>query len=103
MVFRITSMLTQILVRLKEMEVTGGNWAMSIGRKNSGSSQVGNTLFRARNRKYLNNVVCGMEFDSDWTRHKKSLAHTALVIRPATSFMAWSCKIPIGDGFHEFL
>ncbi|KAK6930830.1 hypothetical protein RJ641_002623, partial [Dillenia turbinata] len=92
-----------IFGRLKEMEVTGGNWAMSVSRKNSGSSQVGNTLYRARNRKYSNNNVRGMEFESDWTRNRKSLAHTALVIRPATSFMPWSCKIPIGDGFHEFL
>ncbi|KAG2706649.1 hypothetical protein I3843_05G101700 [Carya illinoinensis] len=45
----------------------------------------------------------GMEFESDWTRHRKSSAFAAQVIRSATSFMPWSCRIPIGEGYHEFL
>lgn len=45
----------------------------------------------------------GMEFESDRRKHKKSLAFTAEVIRSATFFMAWSCRIPLGDGYHEFL
>lgn len=44
-----------------------------------------------------------MESESDWTKHKKSSAYTAQVIRSATSFMPWSCRIPIGEGFYEFL
>ncbi|KAI4343376.1 hypothetical protein L6164_010732 [Bauhinia variegata] len=44
-----------------------------------------------------------MEFESDWTKHRKSSAYTAQVIRSATSFMPWSCRIPIGEGYHEFL
>ncbi|WJX33458.1 hypothetical protein P8452_21664 [Trifolium repens] len=44
-----------------------------------------------------------MESESDWTKHKKSSAYTVQVIRSATSFMPWSCRIPIGEGFHEFL
>ncbi|PPD98295.1 hypothetical protein GOBAR_DD04673 [Gossypium barbadense] len=45
----------------------------------------------------------GMEYESDWTKNRVSSAFTAQVIRSATSLMPWSCKIPIGDGFHEFL
>lgn len=45
----------------------------------------------------------GMEYESDWTKHRQSSMFTALVIRFATSFMPWSRKIPIGDGYHEFL
>ncbi|KAJ0095291.1 hypothetical protein Patl1_16923 [Pistacia atlantica] len=37
-----------------------------------------------------------MEYESDWTKHRKSSAFTAQVIRSATSFMPWSCKMPIG-------
>ena len=45
----------------------------------------------------------GMAFESEWTKHRKSLVYTAKGIRCATSFMPWSLKIPIGDGYHEFL
>lgn len=45
----------------------------------------------------------GMDFESDWTRHVKSSAFAAPVIRSATSFMRWSCRIPISEGYHEFL
>lgn len=45
----------------------------------------------------------GMDFESDWTRHRKSSAFAAQVIRSATSFMPWSCRIPISKGYHEFL
>lgn len=62
-----------------------------------------NTLHRTQGSNYSNNRTSGMEFESDWTKHRKSLAFTAQVIRSATSFMPWSCKIPIGDGYHEFL
>uniref|UniRef100_A0A7N0VKX7 Uncharacterized protein n=1 Tax=Kalanchoe fedtschenkoi TaxID=63787 RepID=A0A7N0VKX7_KALFE len=45
----------------------------------------------------------GMAFESDWTRDRLSSTTTAQVIRPATCFMPWSCRIPIGDSYHEFL
>lgn len=45
----------------------------------------------------------GMDFESDWTRHRKSSPFAAQVIRSATSFMPWSCRIPISEGYHEFL
>lgn len=62
-----------------------------------------NTLRRTTGINYSKNKTSGMEFESDWTKHRKSSAFTAQVIRSATSFMPWSCKIPIGDGYHEFL
>ncbi|KAF7813614.1 F-box/kelch-repeat protein isoform B [Senna tora] len=54
-------------------------------------------------RNYCGSRTSVMEFESDWTKHRKSSAYTAQVIRSATSFMPWSCRIPIGEGYHEFL
>ncbi|KAK2636770.1 hypothetical protein Ddye_031562 [Dipteronia dyeriana] len=62
---------------------------------NSTTSKTGRIHFKSK--------ISGMEYESDWRTHRKSSAFTAKVIRSATSFMPWSCKIPIGDGFHEFL
>ncbi|PIN05602.1 hypothetical protein CDL12_21850 [Handroanthus impetiginosus] len=44
-----------------------------------------------------------MEFEYDWTKHRKSLPFTAQVIWFATYFRAWSCRISISEGFREFL
>ncbi|KAG8639994.1 hypothetical protein MANES_13G018350v8 [Manihot esculenta] len=55
-----------------------------------------------RNRSYKSRIS-GMEYESDWTRHRKSSAFTAQEIRSATPFMPWSCRISIGDSYHEFL
>lgn len=41
--------------------------------------------------------ISGMESESDRAKHKKSLG----VINSSKSFMPWSCKIPIGEGYHE--
>lgn len=54
-------------------------------------------------KNYRRSRTSVMEFESDWTKHRKSSAYTAHVIRPSTSFMPWSCRIPIGEGYHEFL
>ncbi|XVF43734.1 hypothetical protein PTKIN_Ptkin02bG0064200 [Pterospermum kingtungense] len=61
------------------------------------------TLHSAVGSYYLKRRASGMEYESDWTKHIVSSACTAQVIRSATSLMPWCCKIPIGDGFHEFL
>ncbi|GAV87814.1 F-box domain-containing protein/Kelch_1 domain-containing protein [Cephalotus follicularis] len=50
---------------------------------------------RTTGRNYFK-IKTSMDYESDWTRHGKSLAFTARVIRSATLFMPWSCKIPIG-------
>lgn len=52
---------------------------------------------------YPSNTRIGMEFESDWTRHKKSSAFTTQVISTATSCMHWCHKIRISKGYHEFL
>ncbi|CAL8993731.1 unnamed protein product [Prunus brigantina] len=84
----------------KFMALTGGGtnfalqyadtWAMRGGRYKLESNYSGSRTFV-------------MEFESDWTKYRKLPAYTAHVMRSATSFMPWSCKIPIGDGYHEFL
>lgn len=77
-------------------------WAMRGIRNSSGNFGTGNTLCRTV-RNFSRTKTTGMAFESEWTKHRKSSAFTAQVIRSATSFMPWSCKIPIGDGYHEFL
>lgn len=57
----------------------------------------------SKKQNYSRTSKSGMEFESDWTQHRKSLAFTALAIRFATSFMPWSSRIPINEGYHEFL
>ncbi|KAK7368442.1 hypothetical protein VNO80_10468 [Phaseolus coccineus] len=52
---------------------------------------------------YCRSVTFVMELQSDWIKHRKSSSYTAHVIRSATSFMPWSCRIPIGEGYYEFL
>ncbi|KAL5760169.1 hypothetical protein ACOSP7_018671 [Xanthoceras sorbifolium] len=76
---------------------------MYCGRGNSRGVSVTNTNLGKIGRNYFKSRSSGMEYESDWTTHRKSSAFTAKVIRSATSFMPWSCKIPIGDGYHEFL
>jgi hypothetical protein len=60
-------------------------------------------LYKTTERNYFKSRTSRMEYVSDWTKHTKSSAFTSQVICGATFFMPWSLKIPIGDGFHEFL
>ncbi|XVE74793.1 hypothetical protein DITRI_Ditri12bG0046800 [Diplodiscus trichospermus] len=76
-------------------------WAMC-GQRN-GYRGVQRTLRSAIVSNYSKSRASGMEYESDWAMHRVSSAFTAQVIRSATSLMPWCCKIPIGDGFHEFL
>ncbi|KAF8018452.1 hypothetical protein BT93_H3363 [Corymbia citriodora subsp. variegata] len=71
------------------------------GRTNFGSLE--NTLPQSSTTEFTRSKSSGMEFESDWTKHRKTSAYAALAIRSATSFMPWSCKIPIAEGYHEFL
>ncbi|KAF5204831.1 hypothetical protein FRX31_005582 [Thalictrum thalictroides] len=43
----------------------------------------------------------GMAFQSDCTKPRTFASFTIQIIHSGTSFMPWSCKIPIG--YHEFL
>ncbi|XWS34584.1 hypothetical protein CRYUN_Cryun21dG0050700 [Craigia yunnanensis] len=76
-------------------------WAMCV--QSNGYRGVQRTLPSATGSNYSKSRASGMEYESDWTKHRVSSAFTAQVIRSATSLMPWCCKIPIGDGFHEFL
>ncbi|KAL3501028.1 hypothetical protein ACH5RR_035477 [Cinchona calisaya] len=76
-----------------------GIWAMCGKNNSSGSSSLG-TIIKQKDSKCRRG---GMEFESDWTKHRKSSAFTAQAIRSATSFLPWSCKISRSEGFHEFL
>ncbi|XAR64409.1 hypothetical protein NMG60_11024730 [Bertholletia excelsa] len=78
-------------------------WAMCGGRNNSGNTEFGFGFNRTVNNDQLRRRRIGMEFEPNWTKRIKSSAFTAEVICYATSFMPWSRKIPITDGFHEFL
>lgn len=80
-----------------------GAWAMSEGKNTSGNLILGIILVGQKKLNYSRTSESGMDFESDWTEHRKSLAFTAQEIRFATSFMPWSCRIPISEGFHEFL
>lgn len=65
--------------------------------------EVGVIRGERKTEKHSRNTKIGMEFESDWTRHKKSSAFTTQVISTATSCMHWPRKIPISKGYHEFL
>lgn len=77
-------------------------WAMSGGRNNSVNFELGLTPDRTINN-YTRGRTTVMEYKSDWKKHRKLSALTAQVICSATPFMPWYCKIPISDGYHEFL
>ncbi|ESW35739.1 hypothetical protein PHAVU_001G260700 [Phaseolus vulgaris] len=80
-----------------------GIWAMCEGGYSLGNL-VNNLQKRIKKNLSGSRIITVMEFESDWTKHRKSSAHTAQVIRSATSFtMPWSRRIPIVEGFYEFL
>lgn len=77
-----------------------GILAMHRGRENSTKLQnITHTVISSKHKCEFS----GMDFESDWTRHRKSSAFAAQVIRSATSFMPWSCRIQISEVYHEFL
>ncbi|KAG6585216.1 hypothetical protein SDJN03_17949, partial [Cucurbita argyrosperma subsp. sororia] len=81
------------------MALTG---ILAMHRERGNSIKLQSITHTAISSKY-NREFSGMDFESDWTRHRKSSAFAAQVIRSATSFMPWSCRIPISKGYHEFL
>lgn len=80
-----------------------GIWEMSEGKSTSGNLILGIVFVGPTKLNYSIVSESGMDFESDWENHRKSLAFTAQEIRFATSFMPWSCRIPISEGFYEFL
>ncbi|KAL6969286.1 hypothetical protein U1Q18_029008 [Sarracenia purpurea var. burkii] len=79
------------------------NWAMCGGRNGSRKICSGITLGRTAKKYQPTSRTISMEFESDWTGHRKSDTFIAEMICSATSFMVWSRKIPISEGYHEFL
>lgn len=76
---------------------------MSEGKSTSGNLILVIVFVGLTKLNYSRVSESGMDFESDWAKHRKSLAFTAQEIRFATSFMPWSCRIPISEGFYEFL
>lgn len=77
-----------------------GNWAMCGGRNSSTS--IGSDLCRIVGQN-LKSVRFGMANGVDWMKHRKYSAYKPQLICSVTDFIHWSRKIPIGDGYHEFL
>ncbi|XLU51736.1 hypothetical protein S245_046550, partial [Arachis hypogaea] len=70
-------------------------WAMCEGRFHFGSLR-----YKGNNTSNTNSV---MELESEWIKHRKSSSYTAHVVRSSTSCMPWSCRIPMGEEYFEFL
>ncbi|KAK7319053.1 hypothetical protein RJT34_03765 [Clitoria ternatea] len=76
-------------------------WAMCEGRYNS--VRLRYYWQKTSKSDCCRSITSVMEFESDWIKHRNSsAAYTPRVIPSATSFMPWSCRIPIGEGYHEF-
>lgn len=76
-------------------------WAMCGHRSSSGKLKFITSLSTKTNQNGTRKERGGMEFESNWTKQRTSLGFAAQVIRSATSFMPWSCKISINEEFHE--
>ncbi|KAI3817466.1 hypothetical protein L1987_11257 [Smallanthus sonchifolius] len=76
------------------------DYSLCVVRSNSGNLGFGAIQGERKTENYSRNRKIGMEFEPDWTRHKKSSAFKTQVISTATS---WARKIPISEGYHEFL
>ncbi|KAE9604815.1 hypothetical protein Lalb_Chr11g0075731 [Lupinus albus] len=66
-------------------------------------SSLRSNLQKASKTNYCRSRTSFMEFESDWIKHTNSSAYTAQVKHSATSIMPWSCRVPIGEGYHEFI
>lgn len=64
--------------------------------------EVSSTLCRLVT-KHLKSGQFGMANGVDWMKHRKSSTYKPQLICSVTDFIHWSRKIPISDGYHEFL
>lgn len=80
-----------------------GTWAMSEGKSTSGNVTLDTAFVGLRELNYNRVNESGTDFESGWEKHRKPLAFIAHKIRFTTSFMPWSGRVPISEGFHEFL
>ncbi|KAL5717627.1 hypothetical protein ACHQM5_010608 [Ranunculus cassubicifolius] len=86
------------------MEVTGDIRTMVAERNGSQVNKIDINLHKAAGRNYLKSRRrFGMAFEANSTKPISFISLTTQTIRSGTTFMAWSGKIPIGEGYHEFL
>lgn len=78
------------------------NWAMC-GRSNDSATIRGGIQFYGTSEKDIISDSFGMANGLDWTNNRRSSVHKPFLINFAASFIHWSRKIPISDGYHEFL
>lgn len=78
-------------------------WALSRESNNSGNFKICIALDRTNKKNYASSRTTDMEFESKKPKHRNSFALTAKVLSSAAPFMPRSCRIPISDGYHEFL
>lgn len=80
-----------------------GTWEMSEGKSTSGNLFSGIVFVGPTKFNYSRVDESGTKFKSGWEKYRKPLAFIAQKIRLTTSFIPWSGRIPISEGFHEFL
>ncbi|KAK1415833.1 hypothetical protein QVD17_31621 [Tagetes erecta] len=76
------------------------DYSLCVVRNKSGNLVFGVIQGEGKTENYSRNRKTGMEFEPDWTRHILSSALKTQVISTAIS---WARKIPINEGYHEFL
>lgn len=79
-----------------------GTRAMCVGENNLGEIEIVRR-FNKTIKEYVKRQNCGMAHESDWTKHTGSSAHRVQVFSTANSFIPWSRRIPMCDGYHELL
>lgn len=80
-----------------------GTWAMSEGKSTAGNLTLGIAFVGLTKLNNSRVDESGTDFEFGWEKHRKPLAFIAHKIRFTTSFMPWSGRVPISEGFHEFL
>ncbi|KAK9751162.1 hypothetical protein RND81_02G246700 [Saponaria officinalis] len=83
------------------MAVTG-DWEMRAERLSSTTVEHSFDLFETANKHFTSRTF-GMANGLVWIKHRKSSLHKLQLISSASIFIHWSLKIPICDGYHEFL
>lgn len=79
-----------------------GDRAMRGGRHSSATIEIGSDLCGTVTRN-LKSRSSGMANGLDWAKYRKSSVYKQQLISSDIKFIHWSRKIPIGDGFHEFV
>lgn len=73
------------------------------GKINNAATFSGGSNLFGTTTKDLKSESFGMANGLDWTKHRTLSVYKPLLICSTSSFIHWSRKIPICDGYHEFL